>query len=178
MATFVVFLRAVNVAGRSVPMAALRQRLTADGLGDVESYIQSGNLRLAADGNEDDIASAVEAVVADGFGVTTSAIVRTPAELVELHRLGESLPDPFGHHPRRYVALARRPFPPDAVELLEGWSVAGERARVVGRDCFLWFAGPFHAAKLNNARIEKAGAVATTRDWKVVTALAERWGTG
>lgn len=158
-------------------MAALRERLASEGFADVESHIQSGNLRLAADsGDEDDVAGAVEAVVADGFGVTTAAIVRTPAELVTLHRIGEAMPDPFGPRPRRYVALARRPFPAGAVEVLQGWSVPGERARVVGRDCFLWFAGPFHAAKLNNARIERTGAVATTRDWKVVTALAERWG--
>lgn len=177
MATYVVFLRAVNVAGRSVPMAALRSGLSAAGFEDVESYIQSGNLRLRAPrAGEDDIAERVEKIVADGFGVATSAVVRTPAELAALHARGTELPDPLPAPSRRYVALARHPFPPDAAAALEGWSVPGERARVVGRDCYLWFAGPFHKAKLSNARIEKLGAVATTRDWKVITALAHRWG--
>ena len=177
MTTYVVFLRAVNVAGRSVPMAALRSRLAADGFQDVESYIQSGNLRLSTSrAKEDDVAVRVEDVVADGFGVRTSAVVRTPTELAALHRLGTDLPDPLPGPSRRYVALARDPFPEDAVVTLEGWSVPGERARVVGRDCYLWFNGPFHAAKLSNARIERLGARATTRDWKVITALAERWG--
>jgi uncharacterized protein (DUF1697 family) len=175
--TFVVFLRAVNVAGRSVPMAALRDRLAEAGFGDVESYIQSGNLRLSrAEADEDGVAAAVEGLVAREFSVTTAAVVRTPAELGELYRGGAAMPDPFGSGARRYAALARRPFSPEAVEVLQGWAVPGERARVVGRDCFLWFTGPFHAAKLSNARIEKLGVVATTRDWKVVSTLAERWG--
>jgi endo-1,4-beta-mannosidase len=34
----------------------------------------------------------------------------------------------------------------------------------------------YQNAKLNNARVEKLLGVATTRDLKVITTLAERWG--
>ena len=172
------FLRAVNVARRSVPMAPLRERLAERGLGEVASYIQSGNLLVhPGDGSSaGEVATLVEEVVAHDFDVETTAILRTPAELARLVELGDSLPDPIGPASRRYAALARDEFPGRAVEILDAWSVDGERAKVRGRECYLWFSGPFHAARLNNARIERAGAVATTRDWKVLTALAQRWG--
>ncbi len=178
MARFVLFLRAVNVARRSVPMAPLRERLAGRGLGNVASYIQSGNLLVDARAgcSAEEVAALVEEVVARDFGVATTAILRTPAELTQLVELGEALPDPIGPGSRRYAALARDEFAAAAAELLDGWSVAGERAKVCGRECYLWFAIPFHAARLSNARIERAGAVATTRDWKVLTALAQRWG--
>ena len=177
MRPFVVFLRAVNVAGRSVPMAALRTHLTAAGFGDVASYIQSGNLLLSTElPREDDVATAVQDTVGKHFGVPTAAVVRTPAELADIARVGAALPDPFASPSRRYVALAQEAFPPAALAELDAWSVPGERAKVVGRECFLWFEVPFHKARLGNARIERTGVVSTTRDWKVVTALAERWG--
>lgn len=46
---------------------------------------------------------------------------------------------------------------------------------MTGREVYLWLAHPSHEAKINNARIERLGAVATTRDWKVVSALGENW---
>ena len=39
---------------------------------------------------------------------------------------------------------------------------------------YSWLAHPSHEAKLSNARIERGGVVATTRDWKVVSALGEK----
>ena len=178
MPAFVVFLRAVNVAGRRVPMAALRQHLGEVGLRDVESYIQSGNLRFSTPQRDaGSVGRLVERVVAEHFGVSTTAIVRTPQELADLVAAGEALADPFPGPSRRYVALLADRLSPEAAAAFDGWSVPGERARVGGREVFLWFTGPFHQARLNNARIEKAGVPATTRDWKVVTAVAQRWAT-
>ncbi len=51
MSTFVALLRAVNVAGNKVDMAALRGGLTGLGFEGVQTYVQSGNVvfRAAAD---------------------------------------------------------------------------------------------------------------------------------
>ena len=48
MATYVAFLRAINVGGRFAKMADLRAGLSDNGFGEVESYIQSGNLRFTS----------------------------------------------------------------------------------------------------------------------------------
>jgi hypothetical protein len=60
---------------------------------------------------------------------------------------------------------------------MNGADVAGERAHANGREVHLWFTHPSHQAKLSNARIERGGVVATTRHWKVASALGETWGT-
>ena len=43
------FLRAINLGPlRKVPMAELRERLTAAGFADVETHIQTGNIALTS----------------------------------------------------------------------------------------------------------------------------------
>ena len=47
MATFIAFLRAVNVGKRQVKMAGLRSELEANGFTDVATFIASGNVRVS-----------------------------------------------------------------------------------------------------------------------------------
>ena len=46
MPQFVVFLRAVNVGGRKLPMAEARAALDESGFSDVQSHIQTGNFLI------------------------------------------------------------------------------------------------------------------------------------
>ena len=46
MPTYIALLRAVNVGGRIYKMADLREHLTESGLEDVETHIQTGNVRF------------------------------------------------------------------------------------------------------------------------------------
>ncbi len=63
-----------------------------------------------------------------------------------------------------------------AAAAVDALSFEGEAARVVGRAVHVWLTRGVQAAKLSNARLELALGVATTRDLKVITTLAERWG--
>lgn len=177
MATYIAFLRAINVGSRQVKMQALREHLTAAGFGDVETHIQSGNVRLTSRARSGGrvaelMEEALEAAL--GFGVTT--IVRTPAELSALIR--DAPANPLGTDARHYVFLLTEPPGTEAADQLDGWRVDGERLGLVGRDAHLWLTGSFHKAKASNARIEKiVKGTSTARDWTVVSALAAKWGT-
>lgn len=176
MATYIAFLRAVNVGGRSVAMAALRGHLGAGGFTDVETYIQSGNVRVGSRARSAaKVEQQLEKVISDAIGLEVPAIVRTPGELVSLVKSAPESPlGPAAHH---YVAFLRGKPSAEAAEELNGWHVDGERLTLGGRDLHLWFTKPSHEAKASNARIEKiAGTVATSRGWKVVSALADKWG--
>src|SRR5450631_3514897 len=83
---------------------------------------------------------------------------------------------PFEGEVRRYVTFLKEDPDDDFVAAFDGWDIPGERAHVNGREVYLWLAHPSHTAKLSNARIERGGVVATTRDWKVVSALGKVWG--
>ena len=178
MATYIAFLRAVNVGGRFVKMVDLRTGLSDKGFGDVQSHIQSGNLRLTSSlRSAAKLELAVEAALEEICGFTVRTIVRTPAQLGELTSYGQSLATPLEGEVRRYVAFLKADPDADFIEMMNGWDLAGERAHVRGRELYLWLAHPSHEAKLTNARIERRGVVATTRDWKVVSALGALWGT-
>lgn len=177
MSTYIAFLRAINVGGRFVKMADLRAGLSQAGFGDVESQIQSGNLRFTASlRSATKVEMAVETALEELCGFTVKTIVRTPAQLGGLTSYGGGLKAPLEGDPRRYVTFLKEVPDEDLVATMNGWDVAGERAHVNGREVYLWFTHPSHEAKLSNARIERRGVVATTRDWKVVSALGEKWG--
>ncbi len=177
MPIYIAFLRAVNVGGRFVKMVDLRNGLSDKGFGHVESYIQSGNVRFTSSlRSAAKVEATVEAALEELCGFTVSTVVRTPAQLVELTSYGAGLATPLEGDVRRYVAFLQRDPDAEFLAMMNGWDVAGERAHVKGRELYLWLAHPSHESKLTNARIERRGVVATTRDWKVVSALGEKWG--
>jgi len=177
MATYIAFLRAVNVGGRLARMADLRAGLIPKGFNEVESYIQSGNLRFASSlRSAPEVERALESSLEELCGFAVRTIIRTPAQLDELTSYGAGLAVPLAGEVRRYVTLLKDSPDDDFTATMNGWDVTGERAHVNGREVYLWLAHPSHQARLSNARIERGGVVATTRDWKVVSALGEMWG--
>ena len=177
MATYVGFLRALNVGGRFAKMADLRAGLSHKGFGEVESYIQSGNLRFTSNlRSAAAVEQAVETALEQLCGFTVRTIVRTPEQLGELTSYGAGLTSPLEGDVRRYVTFLKEDPDDERVTTMNSWDLAGGRAQVNGREVYLWLAHPSHEAKLSNARIERGAVVATTRDWKVVSALGDRWG--
>jgi uncharacterized protein (DUF1697 family) len=177
MATYIGLLRALNVGGRFVKMDALRTGLSHKGFGDVESHIQSGNVRFTSSlRSAAKVEISIETALEELCGFTVRTIVRTPAQLGALASYGAGLTAPLEGEVRRYVAFLKEDPDDEFLRMMNGWDVAGERAHVNGREVYLWLAHPSHEAKLTNARIERRGVVATTRDWKVVAALGVKWG--
>lgn len=79
MPVWIGFLRAVNVGKRQVRMASLRTLLEAEGYEDVETHIQSGNLKVRSSARsaatvETDLRRAISAE----FGFDVPVVVRTP----------------------------------------------------------------------------------------------------
>jgi uncharacterized protein (DUF1697 family) len=80
--TYIAFLRAVNVGGRKVEMARLREVLAGLGLGSVRTYIASGNAFFTSPGTDPAaLAGRIEAALADAFGFPIPTILRTVPEL-------------------------------------------------------------------------------------------------
>lgn len=177
MPSYVVFLRAVNVGKRMYKMADLRACLEESGLGEVETYIQTGNVRFSTPlRSRDKVAQHVETTLAEGCGFDVPTIVLTPKELRAVYDEAMAMSSPLPGEPRRYVTFLKEPAGKAAAAELEAWAVDGERVAVRGRAVHWWLSKPTHQAKISNARIEKALGIGTTRDLKVVTTLAQQWG--
>jgi len=168
---WIALLRAVNLGARNkVPMAELRKLLEAAGYEGVRTYIASGNVILDGPTGRAAVAAELERVVADSFGVSTTAILRKPRELAAtLDR------HPFGADTSEtHVAfLAKRPGKAAAARLEDAVG-AHERAVLAGADLYLLLPRGVHGAGLSAAKVESLLEVrATMRNWRTVAALAQ-----
>lgn len=174
--SYVAFLRAVNVGGRVVRMADLRECLTRAGLRDVETYIQTGNVRFTTGRRSRETAAReLEALLAGCCGFDVPAVVVTPGELRAVHDAALEMTSPLPGEPRRYVTFLKEEPTAEVRRAVETAGFEGEAARVLGRAIHVWLTVPAHKAKSYATPVSK-GLVGTTRDLKVVTTLAERWG--
>jgi uncharacterized protein (DUF1697 family) len=174
MPSYVAFLRAINLgATRKFPMAELRSCLVEAGFTDVQTHIQTGNVRLTTPiRSRTKVERELERLFAARVGFDVPTIAYSPAELTALHAKAEAI-DVTAQ--RRYLTLLRSEPDPELATEIDRWDEEREGARVVGRAVYWWLDHPSQAAKLSNARIERRLGVATTRDMNVIAKLVEKW---
>lgn len=180
MPTFIALLRAVNVGGRVYKMADLRAHLEASGLTEVETHIQTGNVRFRTTlRSPAKVEAHLERTFVDNIGFEVPAILLTPEELSATFEDARRIePPPFAAEgQRRYVTFFKPADVPDGQDAkeIEAWDHPGESALVLGRAVHLWLAHATHEAKFHGA-FRKALAPGTARDLRVVTAMTEKWG--
>ena len=175
MPTSVAFLRAINLgARRKFPRADIIAATESAGCSDVETHINTGNVRFDTRmRSRARIEAALEAAYLERAGFEVPTIVLTPDELRRVVADAEQIGGaPDGTH---YVSLLKDE--PDA-DLAAGLEALGDERNVVrvrGRAVHLVLADPYHRAALSNADVEKRLGVATNRNLKVIRAIAEKW---
>jgi uncharacterized protein (DUF1697 family) len=176
MPSHVVFLRAVNVGKRQVRMADLRTWLAEEGFTAVETYIQTGNVRVSTPmRSRAKVEQRLESMLAQRCGFEVPCIALSPAELVQVHVDARALKSPSGAaEGRRYVVFLKTALSAEVTEQMAAYDPPGERIWAVGRAAHVWIADDFHAAKVFGA-FKKALAEGTVRDVKVVATLAQKW---
>ena len=92
MATWIVFLRAVNAGRRTHPMAELRQTLTEAGYTDAETHIQTGNVRDTSSlSSRAKLEAAMEKALEADRGFDVPVVALTPGELAALRADAEEV---------------------------------------------------------------------------------------
>ncbi|MDT7570918.1 MAG: hypothetical protein QOE05_1092 [Actinomycetota bacterium] len=175
MPTYVALLRGINLGSkRRVAMADLRSLLEGIGYDDVRTHLQSGNAVFrAGTRSAAAVRSAVHDGIADELGMAVDVVGRTAAQLAKVVEA-----DPYAGtatDPARYLVTFLDKAP------AKGWladvDVADfepEQVEVRGSEVYLWLPKGVHASRL--ARLigdKKLGGTATSRNWNVVTKLAE-----
>lgn len=176
MPTFIAFLRAVNVGKRQYPMAELREALITAGFEEVETYIQTGNVRFRTTmRSREKVVAALERAMRADRGFEVSVVLLTPAELREAYDEAVAFADGRelqGH----YLTLVARPMSAEGTALIEGGSGDGEEVRVGARTVHLMLTSkPYSEATRASAEAERHLGVATTRSLTVITKLNEKW---
>jgi len=94
MTTYVAFLRAINVGGRFIKMAALAQHFRDLGHADALTYLNSGNVVFgSAVRKADALAAALQQGLNPRLGFETQVFVRSAAQVHEIARRGMALAD-------------------------------------------------------------------------------------
>ncbi len=179
MPTYVVFLRAINLgARRKVPMADLRGVLTEAGYDDVETHIQTGNVKLRSSTRRvAEVEAGLETLLAATFGFEIPSIVFTETELRAVHDDARAFAPGRGlTGEKRYVNLFKSGESPSGAdaEAMAAWDEPGEACQVIGRAVHVWLDGSMMEAKLFNA-FKKPLAPGTNRNLTVLDAVVEKW---
>jgi uncharacterized protein (DUF1697 family) len=178
---YLAFLRAINVGGHIVTMAALRAHIEALGYGDVATYIASGNVIFTTPGAdpaalEAEIAAHLQRVL--GYAVAT--FIRTPAEVAAV-AAGQPFPAADLTRAGATLMVAFLPSAPagDALTRLAPYRTDADDFAIVGREVYWLRQGRTSESTFSGARLERALAMpATLRNVTTVRALAARYPAG
>lgn len=175
MRTYVALLRGINVGGRAmIKMPALRSLLAEMGFEDVSTYVQSGNVVFKSSSRGADvIASDIEERIAAAFGLETTVLIRTPAEL---RRIADSNPfqDRETDYTKLHVVFLSSAPEAQAVNELDPNRSPPDEFSVRGREIYLHLPNGAGRSKLTIDYFEKRlGVRATARNWKTLTKLIE-----
>lgn len=169
-------LRGINVSGvNKVRMADLARMCEGLGLGQVKTYLASGNVVFAADridGNA--IATELEERIQQELGLDVRVLVRGGAYLQRVVAENPFLELRGAETARLYATFLVEPCAAD--KLLKLDVPAGETATFEARGDVIYLFCPdgYGRTKLSNNFFErKLGVAATTRNWNTVRALAE-----
>ena len=171
---FIVLLRGINVSGANkVPMADLRTACTMDGMLDVATYIQSGNIVICASGSTESIEDQFEKLLEKKFKVSVPVIVRRAADWPAYVK-GNPFPKESEDAPNAVMmALSKTKPNPKAIEQLAERATAGEKVAQSGDAIWIHFANGVADSKLFRNFDKLIGSPVTTRNWRTVLKLGE-----
>jgi uncharacterized protein (DUF1697 family) len=101
MSQYVALLRGINVGGKNlIKMTALKGCLEKEGLGDVVTYIASGNVLFTAEASESDrLVGRIEGALCKAFDYPASIVLRTRKQMSDVVLRA---PKGFGKSPAKY----------------------------------------------------------------------------
>ena len=178
MPTYAAFLRAINLGPtRKFPKAAIVAAVESCGFGDVETYINTGNVRFTSSlRSRAKVEQALEKAFREHAGFEVPTIVMTPAELVQIAADAVEVAALHRDTGAHYVSLLKEAPNAADVERLEALDHGEDLAVIRGRGAHLLVVTPSARGRLSNETVEKVLGVATNRNLNVVRHLAETWG--
>jgi uncharacterized protein (DUF1697 family) len=172
MGVQIVLLRGVNLGPRNrVSMGPLAEALQAQGLGPARTYLQSGNVVLASELSEQQLADAVKSVVRGRFGVDVDVLVRSHDELAAV--VSKNPLAAVATDPKRYqVSFLSGALDDASLERLRALAGKSERLEAAGRELYAWHPGGVARSKLwAGLAARTLGVAATARNWSTVESL-------
>ncbi|HEX6481132.1 MAG TPA: DUF1697 domain-containing protein [Ktedonobacteraceae bacterium] len=174
MTTFISLFRGINVGGhQAIRMNELKELHESQGLKDVVTYIQSGNVVFTGDDADPaQLTRQIEDTFAQKFGFHVDVIVRTSAQLEDT-----IANNPFQNQPMKeskwvvVLFLAARPES-TALEDLKKTYTGPEELYLIGQELYIYYPNGIGRSKLTLTLIEKKLKTSGTgRNWNTILQL-------
>lgn len=177
MPTYVAFLRAINLgASRKFPKDAIRRAVEGAGFTDVETHINTGNVRFTTPMRS---RAKIEKVLEDAFaadrGFEVPTIVFTTAELAGIASEAAALSEKHPGLERHYVYLLKEELPDDTIAQIAALATDAGEMVVSGRVAHALLGPGYQAGSVDPLGAGKLLGVATNRNANVIMTLAEKW---
>ena len=172
--TFIALLRGINVSGHNkIPMGDLRRLCDGLGYGNAQTYIQSGNVVLAATDGAAAIEGKLEHAIELRFGFSVPVIVRTVKQWAR-YLAGNPFPSASQQEPNHVLmGLSKSRPAKGAVAELRDRAAAGEQVELRQDALWIFYAGGVARSKLTPALLDRVvGSSVTARNWRTVQQLA------
>jgi len=171
MTVFIALFRAIGGANQ-LPVQPLRQSLLDAGFGNVATYIQTGNVVLTSDLDQEAVVAKVGAVVERRFGRPQKIIARDARQWSEIIA-ANPFPDAVAEPKTLHVFMLEAEPSPEAVKLLESRQVDRERVAVIGSAAYLHTPDGAGISKLLKSVERLLKVPATARNWNTMLKLQE-----
>ena len=174
MKTYVALLRGINVSGQhAIPMPALKDSFSRLDFGDIQTYLQSGNVVFSArQSDEAELAAAIKARITADFGHVVPVLVTSAKSLDRIIRSNPLWPKVGGDEKLFHCTFLFQPVLPNVFQAVKLPMAVGEQAVLVEDAVMLHCPHGYGKTKLNNSFFERVlGVTATTRNWRTVLAL-------
>lgn len=170
MATHVVLLRGINVGGnKRIKMGDLRDALTASGIDEPRTLLQSGNVVVESNADISALVDIVETTIKSTFGFQSTVIVRTADEFRDILTNHPFTAEQIEDGRFAHVGFCREEPDRDGFEALQEAHEGPEETKLVGRELFVYYPDGSGRSKLTNSVIERHLATPTTsRNWNTV----------
>ncbi len=174
MYTYISMIRGINVGGKRIKMADLKDLYQNMGFGSVKTYIQSGNVIFKSDNADQEyLTESIQQKILETFNYHVEIVIRTNDEIKEVIKSS-----PFKDREDKYLHVTFLSDNPQEKLVQELFQNSGEiingyeEFKINSREIYLYLPYGYGRTKLNNNFFEKKLHLnATTRNWKTVNKL-------
>lgn len=176
-ATFIAILRGINVSGqKKILMTELKDLLATQGLDQVQTYIQSGNIvfRYRENMDNESLEQKIEKAIDVKFNFEVPVVVRRLEELKKIVADNPFLNEKNMDESKLHITFLAQI--PDAAYIkdIQKISYSPDRFILGEKEIYLYCPVNYGNTKLSNTFFErKLKTNATTRNWKTVNKLIE-----
>ena len=177
MATYLAFLRAINLGAKRVfPKEDIRRVVESVGFEEVGTHINTGNVRFESRmRSRQRIERALEAAFAADRGFEVPTMVYSAAEFRAVAQQTRELADAHPGIARHYVYLLKDELTPGQVADVEARADGRGRMMVSGRAAHALLEPGYKEGAVDPLSAAKLLGVATNRNANVIRTLAEKW---